>query len=118
MPEAKRSKVWLHFTNKDANSATCNRCQKTMACKGGNTSNLMKHLATHGVYLKAEQCTVFDKLRDAPSTSAAAAAGQIQESPTPSPSLASVVDITDDDDDSRSSSGKSSNLMSTANLAY
>ncbi|KAK0155324.1 Zinc finger BED domain-containing protein 1 [Merluccius polli] len=102
MPKAKRSKVWLHFTQKDANSATCNRCQKTHACKGGNTSNLMKHLATHGVYLKAEQCTVFDKLRDAPSTSAAAAAGQIEESPSPSP--VSVVDITDDDDDSSRSS--------------
>ena len=81
----------------------------------------MKHLATHGVYLKSEQGTVFDNLRDArPSTSTAAAsvglAGQIEESLSPA---SVVVDITDDDDDSScSSSGKSSNLMPTANLAY
>ena len=83
--------------------------------------NLIKHLATHGVYLKAEQCTVFDNLRDAePSTSTAAAsvglaAGQMEESPSPA-SL--VVEITDDDNSSRSSLGKSCNLMPTANLAF
>ena len=122
MPKAKHSKVWLHFTSKDADSATCNRCLKPMSCKGGNASNLMKHLVTHGVYLKDEQCTVFDNLRDArTSTSTAAAsvglAGQIEESPSPA---SVVVDITDDDedDDDDDSSNSSSNLMPTANLAY
>ncbi|XP_034040278.1 uncharacterized protein LOC117522970 [Thalassophryne amazonica] len=106
MPKAKRSKVWLHFTPKGNDSATCHRCHKTIACKGGNTSNLMKHLASHGVYLKAEQCTVFDKLSDVsrPSTSAAGAAGQIEESPTPSPASVALHITDDDDDSSRSSS--------------
>lgn len=41
------------------------------ASKGGHTSNLMMHLMTHGMRLKAERCTVFDSLRDpVPSTSA------------------------------------------------
>jgi len=44
------------------------------------------------------------------------AAGQIEESPTPS--FGSVVVDTDDDNSSRSSTGKSSNLIPTANLAY
>ncbi|XP_077076835.1 zinc finger BED domain-containing protein 4-like [Siphateles boraxobius] len=108
MPKAKRSKVWLHFTYNAADSATCNKCLKSTACKGGNTSNLMKHLTKYGVYLKAEQCTVFDNLRDAEaSTSTTAAsvdltAGQIEESPTPS--SASVVVDTNDENSSRSSS--------------
>ncbi|KAL7378124.1 hypothetical protein ABVT39_008878 [Epinephelus coioides] len=105
MPKVKRSKVWLHFTSKDADSAACNKCSKAILCKGGTTSNLIKHLTTHGIFLKAEQCTIFDSLRDpAPSTSSAAiGASSIprEESPTPSP--ASVIDATDDDS-SRSSS--------------
>ncbi|AWP17066.1 Hypothetical protein SMAX5B_004622 [Scophthalmus maximus] len=36
MPKAKRSKVWLHFTSKDADSATCNRCLKAISCKGAS----------------------------------------------------------------------------------
>jgi len=45
------------------------------------------------------------------------AAGQIEESPTPSFGSV-VVDTDDDDNSSRSSTGKSSNLIPTANLAY
>ncbi|KAL3308385.1 hypothetical protein Ciccas_013085 [Cichlidogyrus casuarinus] len=62
MPKAKRSKVWLYFTAKDANSAACNKCFKMILCKEGNTSNLMKHLATYSILLNAEKCTVFDSL--------------------------------------------------------
>ena len=120
-PKAKRSKVWLHFTSKELNSATCNRCNKVISSKGGNTTNLTKHLTTHSVYLKAEKCTVFDHLRDARPSTSAAQAGQIK---TPSPAGV-VVDNTDDDESdshsthsSLSTSGKSSNLMTTANLEY
>ncbi|CAB1455956.1 unnamed protein product [Pleuronectes platessa] len=75
MPKAKRSKVWLCFAPKDRNNATCSKCNKAIASKGGNTSNLMKHLATHNVFLKAKACTVFECLRERecepmPSTSA------------------------------------------------
>ncbi|XP_033480950.2 E3 SUMO-protein ligase ZBED1-like isoform X1 [Epinephelus lanceolatus] len=116
MPKAKRSKVWLHFTSKDADSAACNKCSKAILCKGGNTSNLIKHLTTHGIFLKAEQCTVFDSLRDpTPSTSSAAIGVSSipgEESPTPSP--ASVVDATDDS--SRSSSVTPFTLAKKAQL--
>uniref|UniRef100_A0A669EZR8 alpha-glucosidase n=1 Tax=Oreochromis niloticus TaxID=8128 RepID=A0A669EZR8_ORENI len=61
-PKAKRSKVWLYFTAKDANSAACNKCFKVILCKRGNSSNLMKHLARYSVLLKAEKCSVFDSL--------------------------------------------------------
>ncbi|KAL1023220.1 hypothetical protein UPYG_G00037900 [Umbra pygmaea] len=99
MPKARRSKVWLHFTSRDAYSATCNRCLKAMSCKGGNTSNLMKHLATHRDDLKTEQCTVFDNLRDAsPSTSTALPV--------------CCLEITDDVS-SRSSSGMSPGVKKT-----
>ena len=39
----KRSKVWLHFTKKDDDRATC---KVDITTKGGNTSNMQKHLHT------------------------------------------------------------------------
>ena len=60
MPKAKRAKVWLYFTAKDSDIAKCNKCFKTIMCKGGSTSNVLKHAATHRILLKAEGCTVFD----------------------------------------------------------
>ena len=57
----KRSKVWLYFTRVDVDSARCHKCDKSFACKGGNTSNLSKHLAkVH--HIQTEKCTVFDSL--------------------------------------------------------
>lgn len=70
MSRPPRSKVWLHFIKIDANTARCNVCQKALSAKSGNTSNLMKHLTVHGIYLKAESCQVFDcKKQPQPSTS-------------------------------------------------
>ncbi|XP_054610908.1 uncharacterized protein zgc:153990 isoform X2 [Dunckerocampus dactyliophorus] len=58
----KRSKVWLHFTRKDVNWATCNTCRMAVSSKGGNTTNMHKHLHTvHAITLN--ECRVFDPLR-------------------------------------------------------
>ncbi|KAJ8415737.1 hypothetical protein AAFF_G00402940 [Aldrovandia affinis] len=43
----KRSMVWLHFMKLHKDKAKCNECNTIVASKGGNTSNLMKHLRTH-----------------------------------------------------------------------
>ena len=104
MPKAKRSKVWLYFSPKDSNNAKCNKCNKVIASKGGNTSNLMKHLATHKIYLKAEACTVFDCLRERepmPSTSAGSVGlpGPSDRETDPNP------EKVDTDDDSSLTSG-------------
>ena len=48
MERRKRSKVWLHFTKRNANAAVCNQCNAAISCKGANTSNMLKHLSTRG----------------------------------------------------------------------
>lgn len=50
------SKVWKYFKkNKDAASAQCQKCPKTIACKGSNTSGLVRHLAhVHKINIKSE----------------------------------------------------------------
>jgi len=53
----KRCKVWLYFTKKDNNRASCNTCR----AKGGNTSNMQKHLTTQHV-ITLHKCKVFDTL--------------------------------------------------------
>ena len=59
----KRSKVWLYFGRVDADNARCNKWNKLLASKGGNTSNLSKHLAkVHQI-----QTELFNKLARAPS---------------------------------------------------
>ncbi len=51
-----RSKAWLHFTNKDENSATCNVYKKA-----GNTSDMLKQLSMqHSV--KFQEHNLFDML--------------------------------------------------------
>ena len=47
MPPAYRSKVWLHATRQDGDTAKCNICSRVVQCKGGNTSNLATHLKRH-----------------------------------------------------------------------
>ncbi|XP_034538951.1 zinc finger BED domain-containing protein 1-like [Notolabrus celidotus] len=64
-----RSKAWLHFIKIDANAARCNICKKDIAAKAGNTTNLLKHLMVHGINLRAESCSVFDKSGPHPSSS-------------------------------------------------
>ena len=57
----KRSKVWLYFTKKDKTRASCNACRAVITSKGGNTSNMLKHLTTqHAITLY--ECKVFDTL--------------------------------------------------------
>ena len=46
----KRSKVWLFFVAKK-DGAVCNQCDSFISAKGGNTSNLIKHLTSHEIYL-------------------------------------------------------------------
>ena len=55
-----RSKTWLHFVKIDSNTVKCNRCLAIIKCKSGNTSNMMKHLITHGINLRLDTCTVFN----------------------------------------------------------
>jgi len=65
----KHSKVWAHFVQLNDNTAKCNVCKKVVACKGGNTSYLLKHLHfQHSLNLK--QCGVFDSLGKAATASA------------------------------------------------
>lgn len=59
----KRSKAWLHFTKKDGNHAALISLTIIISSKGGNTSNMLKHLSTrHG--LKLQKCHVFDTLHE------------------------------------------------------
>ncbi|XP_057688140.1 uncharacterized protein LOC130913494 isoform X2 [Corythoichthys intestinalis] len=45
----RRSKVWLNFTKKNDQSAQCNICNTAISCKGGCTTNMIKHLRLHGI---------------------------------------------------------------------
>ena len=63
MAERNCSKVWLYFIKCDGDYARCNICDTKCKARGGNTSNLRKHLVTHKIFLKAEECTIFDSLR-------------------------------------------------------
>ena len=57
----KCSKVWLYFTKKDNTRASCNTCRAVITSKGGNTSNMLKHLTTqHAITL--HKCKVVDTL--------------------------------------------------------
>lgn len=59
MPKAKQQKVWLYFTEEaDSSNAMGSKCLRAFACKGGNTSNVMRHLTKHRVQF------TFDSLRD------------------------------------------------------
>ena len=46
---------------KDDHRATCNACKMSISSKGGNTTNMQKHLSTqHAITL--QKCHVFDAL--------------------------------------------------------
>ncbi len=51
----KRSKVWAHVTKLSHTSVRCNICSSVIVNKGGNTSNIMKHLLTK----QLKQCVVY-----------------------------------------------------------
>src|SRR4029434_9889347 len=58
----RHSKVWLYFTRTDDHRATCSACKTSISSKGGNTTNMQKHLSTqHAITL--QECLVFDALR-------------------------------------------------------
>src|SRR4029434_2229078 len=58
----RRSKVRLYFTRKDDQRATCTACKTSISSKGGNTTNMQKHLSTqHSITL--QESHVFDALR-------------------------------------------------------
>ena len=49
----KRSKAWLHFTEKDDNSSSCIVCKMIISRMDGNTSDMLNHLSTqHAPKLK------------------------------------------------------------------
>lgn len=96
-----RSKVWLHFT-KTEDGVKCNVCDKKVAAKTGNTSNLMKHLIVHGINLRQQSCTVFDCMKKKTATSGGAQSASTtpvstQPMPPTSPTL-TVSSVTDEDD--------------------
>ncbi|MED6250959.1 hypothetical protein ATANTOWER_017396 [Ataeniobius toweri] len=70
MADRKRSKVWDHFSECDADYARYNICDGKCKASGGNTSNLRKHLVKCKIFLKAEECTVFHSLRSTATTPA------------------------------------------------
>lgn len=92
--------MWLHFTKINAGNAHCNKCK---AAKG-NTSNPRKHMS-HKIYLKAEECTIFDCRREksfAPAIGTVAnvskpAASDLQAASVASPPVAGVAGETEDD---------------------
>lgn len=57
----RRSKAWLHFTKENDEAA---KCTTVISCKGGRTTNMIKHLQSHGVDLT--EGPVFDALRPLP----------------------------------------------------
>ena len=71
-----KSLAAFHKEGRHLRIVTCNTCKRDLCAKGGNTTNMSKHLATqHGIIL--QQCRVFDALS---STSASTStAGKIKQ---------------------------------------
>lgn len=64
----KHSKAWLHFTQKDDNSDSCNVCKMGISSKGRNTSNMLKYLCTQHS-LKFLECSTSAPASEQSSTS-------------------------------------------------
>ncbi|XP_054476597.1 uncharacterized protein LOC129108719 [Anoplopoma fimbria] len=89
----RRSKVWLNFTKINDKSARCNICKTIISCKGGCTTNMIKHLRGHGVQIT--ECPVFDALRRpssvaTSSTASTSAASTSGSDPHPSTALSAI----------------------------
>jgi hypothetical protein len=54
MASKKKSLLWQYFVLCDNDKAECNQCKQKIACKGGTTSGLQKHL-------KSMHCEQFEK---------------------------------------------------------
>jgi len=52
IPKGKRSKVWLYFAQKDSNNATCSKCNKTIACKGGREGKSQRQISNRRLKTK------------------------------------------------------------------
>nr|XP_033485861.1 uncharacterized protein LOC117258813 [Epinephelus lanceolatus] len=66
-------------------SRKCNTCNKRISCNGGCTTNMAKHLRQqHGIQIK--ECTVFEMLRQPPSSSQASSSSVSPAQPTASTS--------------------------------
>ncbi|XP_061880690.1 uncharacterized protein LOC133632325 isoform X2 [Entelurus aequoreus] len=64
MGREKRSKAWLHFTKKhQEDTATCKYCRASLSCKGGSTSNMLKHVRALHYRKLRETRRVFDTRR-------------------------------------------------------
>src|SRR4029434_2346208 len=55
---SKRSKVWLYFAQKDSNNATCGKCNKTIACKGGSEGKHKKQISNRRLKTK-RRCQLY-----------------------------------------------------------
>ncbi|XP_071062243.1 C-C chemokine receptor type 1 [Pseudochaenichthys georgianus] len=70
MAERTRSEVWLNYSRVDVDNTRYQKWNKSLACEGGNTSNVSKHLAKV-LHIQTEECTGLDCLSSssvAPST--------------------------------------------------
>ena len=91
METVRRSKVWLNFTKINDKSARCNICKTIISCKGGCTTNMIKHLRAHGVQIT--ECPVFDALRRPSSVATSSAASTSGSDPHPSTALSGKQQI-------------------------
>src|SRR4029434_4831623 len=52
IPKGKRSKVWLYFAQKDSKNATCSKCNKTIAFKGGREGKSQRQMSNRRLKTK------------------------------------------------------------------
>ncbi|XP_037548893.1 E3 SUMO-protein ligase ZBED1 [Nematolebias whitei] len=88
-----RSKVWLNFNRRTAQSAQCKTCSKFISCKGGCTTNMMKHLRVHGIEITP--CTVICALRRPASSRSNRQPTALQSASEKRPEMANVSQTAD-----------------------
>ena len=65
--------MWLHFSKVYADNTHYSICDAKGKARQGNTSNMKKYLVKLKIYLKADECAVFDSLKKAKSPTASTA---------------------------------------------
>lgn len=83
--------------NEDRNTATCHICNRVVKCKGGNTSNMRKHLKRHGINLQG--AGQMDDMSANPMPSTSASSVGVTAPADPELIEVDVEDVDDDDDD-------------------
>ncbi len=58
-----KSMARLHFSKINGDNARCNICDAKSKAGQSDTSNPKKHLVKNKIYLKAEDCTIFESLK-------------------------------------------------------